>query len=107
MPPRPKFGEANLSALIGAAFGSVGGLFAIGLVPALVMRRPEYLVAAPTVSVISFFLSGAVAWTLGGQIGPRLARLLGGRAGMIAGGVLGGLLPLAGLATWGWHLATN
>jgi hypothetical protein len=107
MMPRPRFGEANLSALIGAALGSVGGLFSLGLVPAIVTRRPEYLVAAPTLSVFSFFVSGAVAWVLGGQLGPRLARLLGERAGLIAGGILGGLLPLAGLAALGWHLATS
>ena len=107
MARKPTIGEANLAALIGAVIGSVGGLFAVGLVPAIVTRKLQYLITAPTLSVICFFASGAVAWLLAGQIGPRLEGLLGVRAANITGGILGGLIPLSALAYWGWRLATS
>jgi hypothetical protein len=103
----PKIGEANLAALIGAVIGSTGGLFAVGIVPAIVSGRPQYLIAAPTFSILCFFGCGVIAWFLAGQIGPRLARLLGERNGNVVGGLIGGLLPLAALAYWGWRLATS
>ena len=107
MARKPTIGEANLAALIGAVIGSVGGLFAVGLIPAIVTRKLQYLIAAPTLSVVCFFGSGAIAWLLAGQIGPRLERLLGIRTANVIGGIIGGLLPLSGLAYWGWHLATS
>lgn len=104
---RPTIGEANLAALIGAVIGSVGGLFAVGLIPAIVTRKLQYLIAAPTLSVICFFGSGVLAWFIGGQIGPRLEGFLSHRAANITGGIIGGLLPLSALAYWGWRLATS
>jgi len=102
MKPRPSIGEANLAALIGAAIGSIGGLFALGLAPAIMYRAPEWLVRWPKLNLFSFCLCGAVAWMIGGQIGPRLQWIFGERNGLIVGGILGGLLPVAGVVAFGW-----
>jgi hypothetical protein len=102
MKPRPSIGEANLAALIGAATGSIGGLFALGLAPAIMYRAPEWLVRWPKLNLFSFCLCGAVAWMISGQIGPRLQGLFGERNGLIVGGILGGLLPVAGVVAFGW-----
>lgn len=107
MARKPTIGEANLAALIGAVIGSVGGLFAVGLIPAIMTRKAQYLIVAPTLSVMCFFGSGVVAWFLAGQLGPRLEGWLGERAANITGGIIGGLIPLGVLAYWGWRLATS
>ena len=99
---RPPIGEANLAALIAGVIGSIGGLFALGLVPAILYRAPEWLVRWPKHNLFSFFLCGSVAWLLGGQIGPRLQRLFGVQNGHIVGGIIGGIIPVAGIVTFGW-----
>lgn len=107
MSHKPPFGEANLAALIAAVVGSIGGLFALGLVPAIVARNPQFLAATPTMNVICFFLCGVMGWFLGGQLGPRLHGLFGEKHGHIVGGVIGGLLPVLGIAAIGWYLTTQ
>ena len=104
---KPPFGEANVSALIASVIGSIGGLFALGLVPATITRNPQFLVAAPTMNVISFLLCGAIGWIIGGQIGPRLPALVGEKHGHILGGIIGGLIPVLTIAAIGWYLATQ
>jgi hypothetical protein len=103
---RPSIGEANLAALIGAAGGSVGGLFALGIAPAIMFREPYFLARWPVFSLISFVLCGGAGWLIGGQIGPRLGGILGEQRGLIVGGIIGGLIPIAGVAACGWYLVT-
>lgn len=107
MSRKPPFGESNLAALIAAVIGSIGGLFALGLIPAILARNPQFLAVAPKMNVISFFLCGALGWFLGGQLGPRLENVFGEKNGYIAGGILGGLIPVLCIAAIGWYLATQ
>ena len=104
---KPTFGQANLAALIALGTGSIFGLFALGSIPAVVAREPQFLAVAPTMNIISFFVCGGVGWFLGGQIGPRLEGLLGDQKGHIAGGIIGGLVPVSIVAGYGWYLATQ
>ena len=107
IPRRPPFGEANLAALIAAVIGCIGGLFALGLVPSIVYRAPEWLVRWPKLNLFSFFLCGVVAWAIGGQIGPRLQRFFGEQNGYIVGGIIGGVIPVGGVTALGWYLVTR
>ena len=106
MSRKPPLGEANLAALVAAVTGSIGGLFALGLIPAIIARNPQFLAVAPTMNVISFFVCGAIGWFLGGQLGPRLEVAFGVKNGHIAGGIIGGLIPVLSVAAIGWYLAT-
>lgn len=99
---RPPIGEANLAALIGGVIGSIGGLFALGLAPTIIYHAPEWLVRWPKLNFFSFCICGIIAWLIGGQIGPRLRGILGERGGLITGGIIGGLLPVAGVVVFGW-----
>jgi len=107
MPHKPSIGEANLSALIAAVIGSIGGLFALGIAPAIIARNPQWIAQFPKLNVISFLLCGAVGWFLGGQIGPRLEPILGEKTGYIVGGIVGGLVPVLAVVAFGWYMATN
>ena len=107
MSHKPTIGEANLSALIAGVIGAIGGLFALGLAPAIVEGKPEYLAQAPILSVISFFLCGCLGWFIGGQLGPRLHRFFGVQPGYIVGGIIGGLFPVLGITGLGWYLVTH
>jgi len=104
---KPTFGQANLAALIALAIGSILGLFALGSIPAVVAREPQFLAVAPTMNIICFFASGVAGWLLGGQIGPRLEKPLGSRNGHIVGGIISGLIPVGIVAACGWYLATQ
>lgn len=107
MSHKPTIGEANLSALIAGVIGAIGGLFALGLAPAIVLRKPQFLASAPIMSVICFFLCGVLGWFIGGQIGPRLHHFLGIKPGYIVGGIIGGLFPILGITALGWYLVTH
>jgi len=104
---RPRFGESNLSALIGAIVGSVGGLFAVGLVPAIHTRDVAQFVATPVVSFVGWIIGGIVGWITGGQIGPRFETRLGERKANLLGGILGGLIPILSIAAWSWHMTVG
>jgi hypothetical protein len=104
---RPRIGEANLGSLIGAIVGSIGGLIAIGLAPAIVARNPHYFFTTPVLSFIGWVVGGLAGWFVGGQIGPRLERALGERNGNVLGGILGGLVPAISIAVWSWRMATG
>lgn len=107
IPRKPPIGEANLAALIAAVIGCIGGLFALGVAPSIITGNLQFLAAYPIFNVVSFFLCGAFAWFLGGQIGPRLQRILTEQGGLIAGGLIGGILPVAGMIGAGWYLSTH
>jgi hypothetical protein len=107
MARKPSIGEANLGALIGGVIGSILGLFALGLAPAVMTGKLQYLVQAPILNVMSFFVSGASGWSVGGQLGPRVERFLGEQDAHIAGGIIGGLFPVLAIAAFGWYLVTH
>jgi hypothetical protein len=101
---KPIFGEANLGALVGAVVGAVGGLVAFTLVPTLVTGDFSLIVRRPILALLSWFISTPTGWVLGGQAGGHLGVWLKSQTAEIVGGVLGGLVPVALLALWGWRM---
>ncbi len=101
---KPSFGETNLGALVGAIVGSVGGLFAVGIAPAIVGRSLALLFATPILSLASWIVSGCLGWMIGGQLGPRIGSWLRTQKGEVIGGVIGGLIPVASIALWAWYM---
>jgi hypothetical protein len=104
---KPSFGEASRGALAGAIVGGIGGLFGVGLAPALLERNLSLLLGMPMLGLLCWLISLPIGWILGGQIGPRLGKLLNWQPAEIAGGVLGGLVPVALVAFGGWYMATH
>lgn len=107
MSRRPSIGEANQAALIAAVIASIGGLFALGIAPAIITRNPQWLAQFPKLNMLSFVLCGVLGWFIGGQIGPRLGRFISEKNSYIVGGIIGGLLPVAGVTALGWYLVTH
>ena len=104
---KPPLGEYNLGALAGAIVGSVGGLFAVGLPPAILARNIALLFGTPLLGLLSWLLSGLVAWFLGGQLGPRLGEKYDSPQAEILGGALAGLIPVVSITLWSWYMATH
>ena len=103
----PGLGEANIGAMAGAAVGAIGGLFALGIAPAIITGNPAYLVGMPILGLGSLAVCGVIGWLIGGQIGYRLGdRLRSERAEMIAGG-LSGLVPVLLVALLGWYMSVR
>lgn len=104
---KPSIGEYNLGALGGAVVGSIGGLFAIGLPPAILYRNPAFLLRTPILGLICWLVCGVVGWFIGGQVGPRLGEKYGSQQAEIAGGALAGLIPVAGIVLLSWYMTTR
>ena len=104
---RRPFGEANLGAVTGAVVGSIGGLFAVGIGEVIIHGSLVWLMRFPLLSVLSWLVSLPVGWLLGGQIGPQLGERFRSMKGEIAGGVVGGLVPVVAIAFLGWYLANS
>lgn len=99
-----RFGEANVGALVGAIVGAIGGLFALGLVRAIVNHDVRLLFGTPILGLICWLVSGLVGWFIGGQVGPLLAGKKQSRRTEAVGGALGGLIPVLLIALWGWYM---
>jgi hypothetical protein len=104
---KPSIGEANLGALVGAIVGATGGLFAIGIAPAILERKLAMLFLFPTLGLMCMLLSGTIGWLLGGQIGPRLGYRFNSPRAEITGGAVSGLVPVILAALWGWYMKTH
>jgi hypothetical protein len=104
---RPTVGQANLGALVGAVVGAIGGLFAVGIAPAIITGNLARLFAYPKIGVICWLASGAAGWLLGGQIGPMLGDKFNHNRAEVVGGALGGLMPVIVIALWGWYMWTH
>jgi len=104
---KPPLGEYNLGALAGAIFGSIGGLFAIGAVRAILHRDIALLFGTPILGLLSWLACGVVGWLAGGQIGPRLGEKYYSQRAEILGGALGGLVPVALIALWAWYMTVR
>jgi hypothetical protein len=104
---KPGLGEANLGALVGAVVGATGGLFAVGIAPAIMDKNPALLFRYPMVGVVGMLVSGPIGWLVGGQIGPRFGDKFNTQRAEITGGVLGGLVPVVLIALWGWYMKTH
>jgi hypothetical protein len=104
---KPRFGETNLGAIVGAAVGSICGLFAVGVAPAMLDHDLKELFTARNFGLAGFIVSAPVGWLIGGQLSPRLEHWFGERVGSIVGGTIGGLVPVVCIALWSWYLVTR
>ena len=104
---KPGLGELNLGALVGVVVGATGGLFAVGIAPAIMARNLALLIGYPRVGVLCMVVSGLMGWLLGGQIGPRLGEKYNTQKAEMTGGALGGLVAVLLTALWGWYMKTH
>jgi len=100
----PSIGKENLGAVIGAVVAAVGGLIAIAIPYAILTRSFQSLSAARNFGIIGFVISTPIGWFAGGYIAHLLEKWLPAKSAGIVGGILGGLIPVAGIAAYGWHL---
>lgn len=103
----PSVGKENLGAVIGAVVGAVGGLVAIAIPYAIMTKSLHSLSAARTFGLISFVICTPIGWFAGGYLTHFLERFVPAKAAIIIGGTVGGLLPVAGVALYGWHKASQ
>jgi hypothetical protein len=100
----PSFGEANLGALSGAVVAAIGGLFAVGIGPAILGHNLALLFGTPILGLVSFIVSGVVGWFIGGQVGPRASLRFRTQHAEMIGGMLSGLIPVILVALWGCYM---
>jgi hypothetical protein len=104
---KPGFGETSLGAIMGAVTGSIGGLFAVGIVPTILYRDITELFRTPIFALISWLTSIIGGWFVGGQIGPRLGMRNRSRRAETIGGCIGGLIPIAAIMVWSWYMTAR
>jgi hypothetical protein len=104
---KPRLGEMNLGALVGTVVGATGGLFAVGIAPAIMARNIALLFLYPIIGVFCMVVGGLVGWLVGGQLGPRFGTKYDTQRAEIAGGVVGGMVPVVLIALWGWYMKTH
>src|SRR6266850_7522087 len=104
---RPGFGETNFGSLAGVAVGSVGGLFALGIVRAIAKHNPALLIDTPILSLLSCLVCGTIGWFMGGQIGPMIGEKFRTQRAEIIGGAIGGLIPVLLVAAWGCYMMSQ
>jgi hypothetical protein len=102
---KPPLGEYNMGALAGAVVGSIGGLFAIGVVRAVLGRNIALLLELQKLGLMSFLVCGIAGWLVGGQIGPRLGEKYYSQRMELVGGSLGGVIPVLLVAAWALYMS--
>jgi hypothetical protein len=106
-PTEPSIGKENLGAVIGAVVGAIGGLVAITIPYAIMTRNFQNLSAARNFGLISFLLCTPVGWFAGGYLTHLLEKYVRPKTAGIIGGVIGGLLPVTGVALYGWQMVSR
>jgi hypothetical protein len=104
---RPPIGEYNMGALAGAVVGSIGGLFAVGVVRAILGKNIALLLSMPMLGLLGWLVCGLIGWFVGGQIGPRAGERYYSQQAELLGGAVGGLIPVLLVALWAWHMSTR
>jgi hypothetical protein len=104
---KPPLGELNLGSLVGAIIGSIGGLFAIGVVRALLGRNVALIFSTPILGLVSWLICGIAGWLIGGQLGPRLGEKYYSQRVEMVGGALGGLVPVLLVAIWALYMSLH
>lgn len=101
---RDDFGRPNYGGMAGAAVGGIGGLFALGLIPAIVSKDPHMIFYTPLLNLICWVISLVVGWFVGGFVGRPLGNKFRSDRAEIIGGIVGGIVPVALIALAGWRL---
>jgi hypothetical protein len=96
--------KSNLGGMAGAAVGAIGGLFALGVVPAISEGDPRLLFNIPTLNVICWVASLLIGWAIGSLFGPLFRRKSDTDRSEIAGGVVAGVVTILIGVTIGWLL---
>ena len=104
---KPPLGEYNHGALAGAIVGSIGGLFAIGVVRAVLGRNIALILSLPILGMASWIICGIAGWLAGGQIGPRLGEKYYSQRLELLGGALGGVVPVLLVALWALYMSLH
>ena len=104
---KPGFGETNLGAVMGAATGSIGGLFAVGIGPAIIYKDVTALFSTPILALISWLSCIVGGWFIGGQIGPRLGMRFKSRRAESIGGCMGGVIPIIAIVFFSWYMTAR
>jgi hypothetical protein len=103
----PDLGRLNFGAVSGAVVGSVGGLFAVGIPPAIVFRSIQAMFSTPKIAVICFVISGVIGMMLGGVVGAWVSRRSFSQwPEVVAGGVCG-LIPVIAVLWWSYVMVTS
>ena len=97
----------KVGSVMGAVVGSIGGLFAVGIPPAIMYHSLARLLGTPVFSFISWAICLICGWIMGGQLGSRLGTKFKSLRAEIIGGVIGGLLPVIAIAMWSWYESTR
>jgi len=104
---RDDFGRPNLGGMAGAVVGAIGGLFALGLIPAIMTRDVRVMFSTPLLNLFGWLISLPVGWLLGGLIGRPVGKWFQSERAEIVGGVIGGLVPVTLIALAGWYLSRH
>lgn len=107
MKMEPSIGKENLGAVIGAVVGAIGGLFAIAIPLAVMTGNIQVLSMARKLGLVGFAISVPIGWFAGGYIAHAFEKKLSTKAAGIVGGLIGGLLPVSGIALLGWYMVTK
>lgn len=99
---RPPPGELNPGAVAGAIAGSIGGLFAVGLPPAIAARSFGLLFAAPLFALLGWLFSLSIGWGLGGLFGNAVRGKLKNPATELVIGAIGGIIPVVAIMFLSW-----
>jgi hypothetical protein len=97
-------GRNNLGGMIGAAIGAMGGLFALGIAPAIALREPRLLINTPILNGLCWAASLPIGWVLGSLLGSFLGRKFRSEKAEMTGGVVGGILTVVLGTVVGWWL---
>jgi hypothetical protein len=95
----------NLGSVAGAVVGSIGGLFAVGIAPAILSRNIAALFGTPLLGLMCWLVCLPTGWLAGGQIGPRLGQKYSSPRVELLAGALAGLVPVLLIAAFGWYMA--
>lgn len=101
---RNDFGRPNLGGMAGAAVGGIGGLFALGLIPAFLSGEFKTILEYPVLNLLSWLVSLPAGWFVGGLIGRPLGDKFRSERAEITGGVFGGLSTIIAISLLGWYL---
>jgi hypothetical protein len=97
----------KVGSVMGAVVGSIGGLFAIGIPPAIIYRSIARLLGTPVFAFISWAICLVFGWIIGGQLGSRMGTKFKSARAELIGGAIGGLLPVIAIALWSWYMTAR